>query len=631
MTHLSDFSFLLWTLDKFSCLHPKRFQQGELKNITSVKIKYEEGFANVLGRIFTKPEVMWTEADRKLVIPTEYSLCIGFSLQTGTLVLLQCFWNYLANSVAKASFMSSKEFMFYICWTFSSFIIFPLLQYNFSREIYEPTYKEIIPEMVYGIELFIVACLGVVSHFRFKKLLSSSRDTVNGRSITQKIRYFQDVNKVLSTVLFGHGILLTILSCDGLTTRKTLNAHKFSADFFICNINMCAVITWLCMILIFHPKHTSGHDTINENDRNPFADGGKQQVQNVSGISSTNTYAHHASTFILGVSRESSEYTYKDITYTQHPLSKSWIAPEEDSVRNDSAFQFGPLPIPPSDEFIYGSKMNSTISAAPSMSTLVSSQQLMTHHGSQGKNSRRSTKASIFNNDTDYFKANYQILDDKKTSATIFHQPRCEELEMNDLDMKRKLQLHSSSKKGFHHLEQVDTTYVPPPLSPARKSRDIHHHGVVASDRRRYMHFMNVEACEEDMDEFGINKRKQSTKDDITVIHFQEEPNEFKHFKQQQHQSYIPSFNPNPNNLQIDIEATKKYPLAHSSLLIKSATTFDKTRHSIKNDKANSSNSSDSNSSSSSSSSSNNNYHTPPPPPTTSFFNIPTASFHPPN
>lgn len=103
-------------------------------DITSVKIKYEEGFANVLGRIFTKPEVMWTKADRNLVVPTgmiytridsylfltwtsiEYSLCIGFSLQTGTLVLLQCFWNYLANSVAKENFMSSKEFMFYICW-----------------------------------------------------------------------------------------------------------------------------------------------------------------------------------------------------------------------------------------------------------------------------------------------------------------------------------------------------------------------------------------------------------------------------------------------------------------------------------------------------------------------------------
>jgi hypothetical protein len=111
-----------------------------------------------------------------------------------------------------------------------------------------------MPEMVYGIgkvlhfnkksitfiykiiiELFIVACLGVVSHFRFKKLLRNSRDTPNGRSITQKVLYFQEINIVLSTVLFGHGTLLTILSCDGLTAPKYLNIHKFSADFFICN------------------------------------------------------------------------------------------------------------------------------------------------------------------------------------------------------------------------------------------------------------------------------------------------------------------------------------------------------------------------------------------------------------
>lgn len=53
-----------------------------LSDITSCKIKYEEGFASIFGRIFTKPEVMWTKGDQSLVIPTDYSLCVGFSLQT---------------------------------------------------------------------------------------------------------------------------------------------------------------------------------------------------------------------------------------------------------------------------------------------------------------------------------------------------------------------------------------------------------------------------------------------------------------------------------------------------------------------------------------------------------------------
>lgn len=40
-------------------------------------------------------------------------------------------------------------------------------------------------------ELFIVAMLGFVSHFRFRKLLENSRESTNAKSIMHKIRYFQ--------------------------------------------------------------------------------------------------------------------------------------------------------------------------------------------------------------------------------------------------------------------------------------------------------------------------------------------------------------------------------------------------------------------------------------------------------
>ncbi|KAG1451923.1 hypothetical protein G6F56_007957 [Rhizopus delemar] len=456
MTHLSDFSFLqrmvsfaylyiwytyrVWTQDRFSCLHPKRFKQGELKSIvtllilfmipfqlfydiTSVTIKYEEGFANILGHIFTKPEVMWTKADQSLVIPTEYSLCIGFSLQTGTLVLLQCFWNYLANSVARASFMSSKEFMFYIFWTFTSFIIFPVLQYNFSRDIYEPTYKEIFPEMVYGIELFIVGCLGVVSHFRFKKLLRNSRNTDNGRSITQKIRYFQEVNLVLSTVLFGHGTLLTILSCDGLTGRKYLNAHKFSADFFICNINMCAVITWFCMILIFHPKQSNTTVEEEEAEQSTVLNNDSQ-----------------APTLVIGHSQI--EFSKEEV----HPLNQSQISTA--SFHED--FHFGPLPVPPGAN----RKNTSFSSTAPSMTTLVSQS-----YGSKGR-----------------------------SKSVTYDEP-----------------LTPLYPKPTEH-------YAPPPLSPARKAREI----PIEQTRRKYSHSMTTSPCTEDVGEFGatphsVYESKQSS------------------------------------------------------------------------------------------------------------------------
>ncbi|KAI9313639.1 hypothetical protein BX666DRAFT_1864250, partial [Dichotomocladium elegans] len=223
-------------------------------DLTSCKIKYEEGFANIFGRFYTKPEMMWTQADQDLIKPTNYSVCVGFSLQTGTLLLLQCFWNFLANSVAKTSFMGSREFLFYIIWSCVSMVMFPVLQYNFSRPVYDPTYKEIMPELMFGIELFFVALLGLVSHVRFKKLLNFSKTSNHARSIGHKIQYFQELNIVLTMVLFVDALSFIILSADGLTGKKYLNVHKFTADFMICNINVSSLIVWFIVVLIFHPK-----------------------------------------------------------------------------------------------------------------------------------------------------------------------------------------------------------------------------------------------------------------------------------------------------------------------------------------------------------------------------------------
>lgn len=55
----------------------------QLVDIVSCRVKYEEGFVQIgPGRIITKPELLWTKADKDIIIPTDYSICIGFSLQT---------------------------------------------------------------------------------------------------------------------------------------------------------------------------------------------------------------------------------------------------------------------------------------------------------------------------------------------------------------------------------------------------------------------------------------------------------------------------------------------------------------------------------------------------------------------
>lgn len=165
--------------------------------------------------------------------------------------------------------------------------MFPALQYNFSRSEYEPTWKEIIPELAYGVgefslgallycptndakagstdgfygfllELFIVFLLGVQSHFRFSKLIAQTRNTSNGKTIVQKLSYFMEMNKILTAALLVDSLSFIILSVDGLTPGMYLNGHKFTADLLICNANLSSLVIWFLVIMIFHPRHGYG-------------------------------------------------------------------------------------------------------------------------------------------------------------------------------------------------------------------------------------------------------------------------------------------------------------------------------------------------------------------------------------
>lgn len=60
----------------------------------------------------------------------------------------------------------------------------------------------------------------------------------------------QELNLILTTVLFTDSISFIILSVDGLTSHKTLNMHKFSADFLICISKCSSCMTLLCIIIL---------------------------------------------------------------------------------------------------------------------------------------------------------------------------------------------------------------------------------------------------------------------------------------------------------------------------------------------------------------------------------------------
>ncbi|KAI9255427.1 hypothetical protein EDC94DRAFT_523974 [Helicostylum pulchrum] len=141
----------------------------------------------------------------------DYVECVTFSLQVGVFFLMQSFWNYLSNTVARKSFMGSFEFKFYIVWALGSMAMFPILQYVFRND---PIKRESVPQLAYGLE---------------------------------------DMNALVSVILFSYAASFIILCVDGLTIQ-VISKNKFATDTIIANANICTVFLWLLLISIFHPR-----------------------------------------------------------------------------------------------------------------------------------------------------------------------------------------------------------------------------------------------------------------------------------------------------------------------------------------------------------------------------------------
>ncbi|KAI8889527.1 hypothetical protein K501DRAFT_266708 [Backusella circina FSU 941] len=219
----------------------------------STYVKYEEGFLDYNGTIVTKPFQYWVPQHQEFMMKLDYVECVTFSLQIGVFFLMQSFWNYLSNTVAKKSFMSSFEFRFYIVWALCSMALFPVLQWVYREDVQK---REIIPQLAYGLEALISSLLGIRSHFRFKRIIALTAKSVSKSSnmIITRLTYFRDMNVLVSLILFFYSISFVILCVDGLTSAKIINQSKFGADTIIANANICTVFLWLLLIGIFHPR-----------------------------------------------------------------------------------------------------------------------------------------------------------------------------------------------------------------------------------------------------------------------------------------------------------------------------------------------------------------------------------------
>ncbi|ORX62661.1 hypothetical protein DM01DRAFT_1330790 [Hesseltinella vesiculosa] len=296
MTHLSDFSYLERTFvyvylgayliyslakyDRFESLRPSKIFSGELKSILTILlllmtliqatadvtvtyIKYTEGFTapfGPAGPVMATPYVMWRYDLQMLSDGINYVQCVAFSIETSLFFLVQCFWNYLSNSIVKRGFMSSSEFRFYVVWALCSMALFPVLQWVYRNDELK---REVIPQMAYSVETMITSIVGIRNNRRFRRLINSVQKKNAPAVILAKLSYFKIMNNFICLILFLYGSSFFILCVDGLTT-KTIAANKFASDVVISNANICVVFYYLLFIMTFHPRRQFNTNTNND-------------------------------------------------------------------------------------------------------------------------------------------------------------------------------------------------------------------------------------------------------------------------------------------------------------------------------------------------------------------------------
>ncbi|CAG8582762.1 15599_t:CDS:2 [Funneliformis mosseae] len=287
LMQMSDYSFLersvhevyiwiwfllhVWRCDGFSALRFKHIISFELKSfvtifilfalplesfydIVSTKIKYVEGLYLFPGAdevMRAKPRWLWSEEHQLWILPSYYILMVGIGFQMIILYLLQCFWNYLVNSIAQTPFMSREEFSFHIVWGVICVGSFPVLPYVFKNN---DVLLETIPQVVYAAQLFILTLLGVRTHQKFRRLIETISTYKNSSNIIAKIRYFIDMNKLLTSALAIMSAAFCILGIDKFTTAKVINNSKLASDLLIAHVNFASVVEWIVLILIFYPR-----------------------------------------------------------------------------------------------------------------------------------------------------------------------------------------------------------------------------------------------------------------------------------------------------------------------------------------------------------------------------------------
>ncbi len=67
-------------------------------------------------------------------------------------------------------------------------------------------------------------------------------------TIIERLTYFQDMNSLLTIVLFLYGLSMGILCADAVTEAKVIANSKFGTDLLTANCNTCAALMWVIAV-----------------------------------------------------------------------------------------------------------------------------------------------------------------------------------------------------------------------------------------------------------------------------------------------------------------------------------------------------------------------------------------------
>ncbi|KAI9299575.1 hypothetical protein BJ944DRAFT_210180 [Cunninghamella echinulata] len=214
-------------------------------DVTMTYIKYKEGYILVNGETIVAPFDTWSTRHQRIAMTTSYVQSIAVSLQVCIYYMLQCFWHYLTNTVAKKDFMGSFEFKFYIVWSLASMILYPILEWYFHEDLEA---AEAIPDLIYGIQVLLSACLGVRTHYRFKRLIKNAINTNANTMVVNKLSYFSNINFLMIPCLFSYSFTYLIGVLDGLVGKNQIAQNRFATDCLLANGNLMALFLYILFV-----------------------------------------------------------------------------------------------------------------------------------------------------------------------------------------------------------------------------------------------------------------------------------------------------------------------------------------------------------------------------------------------